>query len=175
MDQLFKQTGITIFLLIMALITGCENRIEITGFSIEGSTPDIDGVAQVSYNEDFQLSWDVSMTLRDALNDTDIGYSAEFFLSENDQLNTIDDLLFYDEVCGTPDSPSQCDDNETGSVTCTFTENNNTEIECSNDTTVITDSLLNALISDGAFMILQTCHNDEANVCDTASDQIKLN
>lgn len=175
MDQLLKLTSISIFFLAMAAVTGCSNRIDIDQFTIEGTTADIDDVAQVSYNEDFQLRWDVTLTLRDLLNDSDVGYTAEIFLSENDQLNTSDDLLFYDEVCGTSDSPSQCDDNETGSVTCTFTENNNTEIECSNDNTVITDSLLDLLVSDGAFMILQTCHNDEANECDTAFDRIKLN
>jgi|GEM_PF-4704944 len=175
MIQLLKLTSALIYCICLISLTGCSEGIKADRFSIEGTTADINGVAQVGFNEDFRVSWEVSLVSGDLLNNDEIGYSVELFLSENDKISTQDDVEIYDENCGKSDSPDNCDEKDSGSVTCTFTSNNDTQIECGNDDSIVSGDLLDALVSSSVFMIFRACFEGDKDNCETENKKIKLN
>ncbi len=161
----------------LGFLYGCGEDIEVTSFSIQGTTPEINGVNQVGHNDPFTVEWEVNINSGKLFNfkNNSNGYSVELYLSENDKLSTSDDEKVYDEVCGESDSPKECEDNETGAVSCQFSSNDET-IECDGDNSTPSHDMLDALISrKGAFMILRVCIQDDQDKCDEASDSIKLN
>lgn len=159
----------------LGLLYGCGEDIEVTSFSIQGTTPEINGVNQVGHNDPFTVEWEVAIDSGKLLNNDSVGYSAELFLSEDNELSTRDDEKVYDEDCGESDSPKECEDNESGTVSCQFSSNDET-IECDGDNSTPSHDMLDALSSrKGAFMILRACIQDDQDKCDEASDSIKLN
>lgn len=175
MRQLLKFTGALIFCISLISQAGCSKDIKADRFTVEGTTPDINGVAQINFNQDFRVSWEVSLISGDLFNNDEIGYSVELFLSEDDKISTQDDVEIYDENCGKSDSPDNCNQRDTGSVTCTFTSNNDTKIECKNDEAIISGNLLDALVSNGSFMIFRACYESDTNNCEIKNDRLKLN
>lgn len=159
----------------LSCLYGCSESIEVTSFSIQGTTPEINGVNQIGHNEPFTVEWEVAIDSGKLLNNNSVGYSAELFFSENDELSIRDDEKVYDEDCGESDSPKECEDNERGTVSCQFSSDDET-IECDGDTSTPSNDMLDALMSrTGAFMILRACLQDDQDECDEASDSIKLN
>jgi len=175
MRQFLKVTSVLIFCVYLVSLMGCSKDIKADQFSVEGTTPDINGVAQVNFGLDFRISWEVSLISGDLFNNDEIGYSVELFLSEDDKISSQDDVEVYDENCGKSDSPDNCNDRDTGSIICTFTSNNDTQIECGNDDAVVSGDLLDALVSSSVFMIFRACYEGDKNNCETENKRIKLN
>ena len=163
------------YVFVLLLLAGCSNDIRIDSFTVEGTTADINGVAQVNYGQEFRVSWEVTRT-SEKVTTKPIGYSVELFLSEDDALSTQNDIVIYDEAdCGRPESPDNCNEREGGTVNCIFTSPDDTQIECKNDDTKVSGDVLDALVAGGAFMIFRACYEGDKENCATEKEKLRLN
>lgn len=178
LKKVIDRAAVLVTLLSLVMLYGCSERIEINSISVVGTSTSINGIVPINAgfnNGRFIVSWSVlveSGKLFD-FEAKDRGYTIRLHLSDDDELSSSTDLRFYSEECGTSDSTENCNDDENGSIRCTFTNENKIVCGASIDQqeTDISDWL--GELPKRANLILEACH-DDGDPCDRRSVQIEL-
>ena len=150
------------------IIGGCGSGggddVEVKEFRINGSSSELEEgrvTIDSSINSgEFELVWKVD-------DDGATGYSAEFYLSVNDNLSENNDVRFYTVYCT---NFGRCDNDDRNDEDCWF--DNDLELVCEDDDNFKhdVDELIDSLPED-LYVIIEACNDVD---CDTEVVPVRL-